>query len=117
MTIFKDFLGETREILLDYDKSEDDINFVTDGNAWMTWPIFVCFMRNLRYRIGCGSNVINKNLKLVGRDFWFERATSDGREWWVYKTMPKKPCVRNDLQFLSKDIYDYGADEIKFGED
>ena len=43
---------------------------------------------NFEYNDGFGSEEINTELILVGKDFWLERHEYDGSEWWEYKSMP-----------------------------
>ena len=43
---------------------------------------------NVEYNDGYGLEEINTDLILVGKDFWLERGTYDGSEWWEYKSMP-----------------------------
>ena len=42
----------------------------------------------VHYNDGYGLEEINTKLILVGKDFWLERGTYDGSEWWEYKSMP-----------------------------
>jgi len=44
---------------------------------------------NVNYDSGYGSQNINRDLKLVGDDFWLERHEYDGSEWWEFKKFPE----------------------------
>ena len=82
-------LKETKEILERHSKTFDDILFVGDEatHSKMTVKEFLEHA-NFEYDDGYGLEEINTNLILVGKDFWLERGTYDGSEWWEYKSMP-----------------------------
>ena len=82
-------LKETKEILEQHDKTFDDIIFVGDksDHTKMTVKEFLEHA-NVEYNDGYGLEEINTDLILVGKDFWLERGTYDGSEWWEYKSMP-----------------------------
>ena len=82
-------LKETKRILEQHSKTFDDILFVGDRatHTKMTVKEFLEHA-NVEYNDGYGSEEINTDLILVGKDFWLERGTYDGSEWWEYKSMP-----------------------------
>ena len=82
-------LKETKEILERHSKTFDDILFVGDksDHSKMTVKEFLEHA-NFEYDDGYGLEEINTDLILVGKDFWLERGTYDGSEWWEYKSMP-----------------------------
>ena len=82
-------LNETRDILLSNNKTFDDVLFVGDDSTHtkMTVKEFLEHA-NVEYNDGYGLEEINTDLILVGKDFWLERGTYDGSEWWEYKSMP-----------------------------
>ena len=82
-------LNETRDILVSNNKTFDDVLFVGD-KATHTKMIVKEFLEhaNVEYNDGFGSEEINTDLILVGKDFWLERHEYDGSEWWEYKSMP-----------------------------
>ena len=82
-------LKETKEILEQHSKTFDDIIFIGDRatHTKMTVKEFLEHA-NVEYKNGYGIEVINTDLILVGKDFWLERDTYDGSEWWEYKSMP-----------------------------
>lgn len=83
------FLEETREALNEHGKTFDDVIFVGDIyiNERMSVEDFI-LDADFEYDNGYGYECINTNLILVGKDFWLERQTCDGEEWWEYKTVP-----------------------------
>ena len=82
-------LKETKEILEQHSKTFDDIIFVGDksDHSKITVKEFLEHA-NFEYDDGFGSEEINTDLILVGKDFWLERHEYDGSEWWEYKSMP-----------------------------
>ena len=82
-------LNETRDILLSNNKTFDDVIFIGDRTTHtkMTVKDFLEHA-NVEYNGGYGIEEINTELILVGKDFWLERGTYDGSEWWEYKSMP-----------------------------
>ena len=82
-------LKETKETLELHSKTFDDVIFVGDDftHTKMTVKEFLEHA-NFEYDDGYGLEEINTNLILVGKDFWLERNTYDGSEWWEYKSMP-----------------------------
>ena len=86
-------LEETVEFLKKMGHSERTsiykVIFVTDGQKSCSWKKFK-EQADLEYDESFGSNEINLNLKVVGKDWWLERHEYDGSEWWEFKTMPKR---------------------------
>lgn len=82
-------LKETKRILEQHSKTFDDIIFVGDksDHSKITVKEFLEHA-NFEYDDGFGSEEINTDLILVGKDFWLERHEYDGSEWWEYKSMP-----------------------------
>lgn len=88
------FLEETLDILELNNRSKYDVQFVTDGQSYMSFEDFE-ELANFEYYDGYGGNEIKLNLKVVGYDFWLERHEYDGSEWWEFKQQPKKPGTYN----------------------
>jgi hypothetical protein len=86
-------LQETIIMLSEYNKSEDDVMFVTDGKHINTWE---WFKKNadFLYDDGYGGNEISMGLKIVGKDWWLSRYEYDGSEWWEFRKKPKKQGMR-----------------------
>lgn len=91
-------LQETEQVLSKAGRTEDEILFVTDGEHSCFWLDFKDQIKNITYDNGYGGfEEININLKIVGYQWWLERATYDGSEWWTYKTCPKNPASPGPL--------------------
>ena len=50
---------------------------------------FLKSAKDIDYDESWGGREINETLKIVGKDWWLERAEYDGREWWEFKQKPK----------------------------
>ena len=48
---------------------------------------------DFEYDDGFGGVEINEGLVIVGKDWWLERHEYDGKEWWEFKTLPKRPTA------------------------
>ena len=80
-------LEETTKFLQRYNKTFADIIAICIDDCQITKENFIrC--ANVQYNSGYGTPEVYTDLKLVGKDFWLERAEYDGSEWWEYKSMP-----------------------------
>lgn len=61
-----------------------------------TWQDF-CYKADFEYDNDYGLAEIPTDLVVVGKDFWLERNTYDGSEWWEFKAMPVEPAETEDL--------------------
>ncbi len=82
-------LEETRKELEQHDKTFNDVIFIGDNgrHTKMSVDKFIEYA-NIEYNNGYGIEEINTDLILVGKDFWLERHSYDGSEWWEYKSIP-----------------------------
>ena len=83
-------LSETLNILLENGKTPEDVLWVGDETRYMSWEDFKKAAYT-SYDNGYGSEEVFESLKIVGKDFWLERNSYDGSEWWEFKTIPNKP--------------------------
>jgi hypothetical protein len=94
-------LEETLYKLREHRKTPEDVLFCmiepdnsykdqTEEAVYFSWDAFVS-MVDREYDNGYGIECVDTGLKVVGADFWLERATYDGSEWWVYKCLPVRP--------------------------
>lgn len=105
-------LEETLQYLQHHSKSEDDIEFVTDGENHITWDCYKYFAKDIYYYAGYGSPEINGGLRIVGKDWWIERHEYDGNEHFVFKTKPLLENLHHNM-FNIKNTYSYDDDEIE----
>ena len=89
-------LKETLEILRDNEKSEKDVISVIGFAYEAGVPHKIKFsfddfkkLSDFSYDNGFGSATIRMDLKILGENWWLERAEYDGSEWWEFKTAPK----------------------------
>lgn len=100
----KYLLEETLECLKDNGKKEEDVIFVTNSKKAFSWERFRVLAKNLLYDSGYGSQKINSELKIVGKDWWLERHEYDGAEWWEFKTLPENIERSKDSSIEVKDL-------------
>ena len=98
----KTLLDETIETLNKNGRIEEDVlwigrGFYVEPHPWHdkdkcknTWEYFKKNF-NFIYDNGFGGEEIPMDLIIVGKDFWLERHSYDGAEWWEFKTMPVEP--------------------------
>ena len=103
-------LTETIAFLKDLTIQESEVEWVGTEEASCSWQEFK-EMPDIFYSSSFGIEYINLDLKVVGKDWWFERHEYDGSEWWEFKKLPEKPSqrklVRNDL------LTRYGLEQCK----
>ena len=89
---------ETLRVLKEYEKTIEDIKFITDGLDLIDIESFFIKIDRL-YDNGYGCAEVVLNLKIFGDNWWLERDEYDGAEGWEFKVMPIKPN--------SKPVYNY----------
>lgn len=92
-------LEETLEFLKEHGKTGFDVLWV--GHRAMdardtvipagTWEEFAA-LAAFEYDDGLGDININKELVIVGDDWWLEREEYDGAEWWEFRKLPLRPA-------------------------
>lgn len=95
-------LQETINILKENNKSSEDVLFVIDedSNKKNTWEWFEENSKDIEYSEEYGHEEINMCLKVVGKNFWLERGSYDGSEWWEFKSIPQEPEEVGELRLL-----------------
>ena len=97
-------LEETIHVLKMYGKTLDDIIAICTNDCQITKENFLqC--ADVSYDSGYGLPYIDIDLKLIGKDFWLERAEYDGSEWWEYKTMPDYKNL--PVKHVDSIVYEY----------
>lgn len=96
-------LAETIKALADNGKAPTDVLFVTTSKAVGSWDDFAQFS-GFDYDNGYGGERINVSLRIVGDDWWLERGSYDGSEWWEFKQKPERnadayPLRPEDLKY------------------
>jgi hypothetical protein len=109
---------ETDEILKEYNKTWDDIEFISvsynpekhefsyDDKDNKTYKLdllmFILLAKNTNYDDGYGCVEINPSLCIVGKDWWITRDAYDGSEWWNFHTKPSLPETIISVDDLDK---------------
>jgi len=76
-------LSETLEVLQKYGKSEEEVEWVGSAKwGWFTWEEFKEVAKDVWYDNSYGVEEIVIDLVVVGSDWWLERNSYDGEEWW-----------------------------------
>lgn len=87
-------LTETIEELNRYGMSENDVVWVGFRDiATMPWEDFKTIASKFNYNSSYGIEEVRTDLVIVGENWWLERATYDGSEWWEFKTLPTMPTT------------------------
>lgn len=109
--VFTNLYTEIVSILEENCKSIDDLILAIDSHNKTKMDIeeFLKSAKYINYENGYGEHCINSHIKLLGKDFWLERETDDGREWWEFKQFPnsdgftKAPIEIRNISLLKRD--------------
>lgn len=86
----KNLKHETLKALAQNGKPVEDILWIGTDKAVIPIDMF-WKLADQNYDDGFGIAWVNMKLKVVGKDWWLERAEYDGSEWWEFKEYPKTP--------------------------
>ena len=85
------FKDETLDTLLENQKTWNDVKFIQGNNFSVSNnKDELLELMNFDYDNDYGAPKIAQDLKIVGDNWWLERAEYDGSEWWDYKETPKQ---------------------------
>jgi hypothetical protein len=101
-------LEETLEILERFEKTPEDVEYVSDGDNATTWEEFAEAARSIEYDCSFGAHEINLNLEVVGNHWWLERYEYDGAEAWGYNERPTRPKGKGKLVIWEN----FGKEEV-----
>ena len=90
-------LQETTEKLTKCNKTWNDVLWIGGSDFTISIEDFKN-LANREYDDGYGAPEVAEDLKIVGEDWWLERAEYDGSEWWAYKSYPKKPLEQKSVK-------------------
>lgn len=101
---------ETIKKLEEYGKNPEEVKWV--GCESFKIPISEFWkLADKFYDNGYGGEEVAEDLLVVGDNWWLERHTYDGAEWWEYKTIPYEPDktlnVPSLFPYLYNGIYSY----------
>ena len=104
---------ETIKKLEENGKKPEDIKWVGCKSFKIPISLF-CKLADEFYDGGYGTVEVAEDLLVVGDNWWLERHSYDGAEWWEYKTVPNEPDktieVSSLFPFLHNPRYDYLCD-------
>jgi hypothetical protein len=78
-------LEETIEYLKRHNKTLKDVLFC-GGNEYKFSVKKFKKLANIKYDNSYGTQIIARDLKVYGEDWWLERHEYNGAEWWEYKS-------------------------------
>ena len=92
---------ETIKTLENYSLTWDDVEAIILDyrNVTISKENFEEVARKTNYDEGYGRVEIRFDLKIIGWNWWLERAEYDGSEWWELKT---KPYIPNETEEVTK---------------
>lgn len=97
----KNLWEETINKLESYSLTWDDVDeVILEGDCVIRKENFEEVARRTNYDNGFGLAEIPSNLKILGWNWWLERAEYDGSEWWELKTMPIIPNEIGEITTL-----------------
>ena len=99
LKVIINFYEETIDVLKDKGKTMDDVVWIGGNSFEMPKENFIELARKQIYDSGYGGQEMPRDIKIVGKDFWLERAEYDGSEWWEYKEFPIRP---NEIKIVTK---------------
>lgn len=100
----KNLWEETINKLENYSIKWDEVDAVIlEGDCVISKENFEEVARRTNYDSGFGLTEIPPNLKILGWNWWLERAEYDGAEWWELKTMPTIPNKTSKITTLTGD--------------
>ncbi len=105
MSKLTNFKEETLEFMNKLGKTSEDVLFVRTLTTQCSFAEFLDIIDGFEYNCGFGSEKINPALVIVGEDWWLERGTYDGSEWWEFKEKPKPIAENKPLKF--NECYEY----------
>jgi len=77
------------------DKAPADVRWIGSANGALaiSWDAFER-IADREYDRGFGHCEVAPDLVIVGDDWWMERKEYAGREWWEFKTQPRRDAGR-----------------------
>lgn len=102
-------LEETKEVLRENGVSTADVYAVITDEGWCTWAEFEK-VADILYDSGYGYPEISSDLKILGPDWWLERAEYDGSEWWNFCRTPEKgnlPHIADPVALTNAILYNW----------
>lgn len=107
----KNLLQETLNILYDSSLTEEDVEYVTNGQNIITWDCYKYLAKNINYKQDNNTlTPVGYGLKIVGKDWWIERNESGNLSWFEFKRLPNKANFTNG--FFNPLLHDFSDEEL-----
>lgn len=87
-------------VLKKYEKTVNDIKFISLKEKSVDINQFLQIAKVTIYDNGFGLPEIDESLMIVGDDWWLERHSYDGTEWFEFKRLPSMPNEK--IEVLAK---------------
>ena len=87
-------LEETEIVLRRHAKSSSAIRYIVNAEGYMKIADFFTEAWKTTYDNRTGEMQIDPTLRIVGKNWWLERALVDGLEGWVFRRKPDRPTLR-----------------------
>lgn len=81
-------LTETIDFLSKHNLTLDDVKVFCGNDFQITRENFIKLADKINYDNGYGTQIIARDIKLIGNNWWAERYEYDGSEWWEFKKFP-----------------------------
>ena len=98
------FKQETLEELKEHNLTWNDVEFIQTNDFCIKDKDKFLEQMDFEYDDGYGSEYIPTDLVIVGKDWWLERHTYDGSEWWEFKRLPIKKAKVCNAKFKNVDL-------------
>lgn len=90
--MYINLLEETNKKLIEINKTWNEVLWIGLDKAHIDITDFINAAREANYDPGFGCAEVDLDLIIFFKDnSWLSRQEYDGKEWWHYNTIPKKP--------------------------
>lgn len=109
--------NETIKILNKRGKTIEDIVFICGAKFEISIDNFIEVAKKTDYDSGYGAQEVAEDLKIVGTNWYLERAEYDGSEWWEFKKLPERPIEKRPIEKLAGGMWNTLAEIQDIEED
>lgn len=92
---------ETLNTLRNRGKTFDDVLYIQRSTFSITKENFKKVAKDTIYNNGFGGIEVAEDLVIVGDNWWLERDSYDGAEWWSYKEKPNQIITVEEVKCLA----------------
>ena len=95
---YKNLYQETYDFLMKNYHTLSDIKYIICNGLDVDITEFFKQAQKYSYDSGYGIEEVNTTLMIVGDNWWLERHSYDGAEWWEYKEKPQRPATKGPVK-------------------